>query len=71
LKYDSDFADYIRSYASSGDSTGTDDDDRVDEVNQLLKLNIDCLYYDIDDMLMGHNHKFTVIHLNIPNLLSK
>jgi len=68
-----DFAEYIRSYLPSGDSDGNGH--RDDEVSQLLKLNVDCLYYDTDDMselvIPNHNHKYTAIHLNIHNLPSK
>ena len=68
-----DFGEYIRNYLRSGDGDGTDDGD--DEVSPLLKLNVDCLYYDIDDMaklvIPRHNHKYTAIHLNIHSLPSK
>ena len=63
---------YITSYLRNGDDTT---DDRDDDVNQLLKLNVDCLYYDIDDIakliIPGHNHKYTEIHLRIVNIPSK
>ena len=56
----------------NGDDTT---DDRDDDVNQLLKLNVDCLYYDIDDIakliIPGHNHIYTEIHLRTDNIPSK
>jgi len=59
-----DFGEYIRSYSCSGDSDGTEDED--DEVSQLLKLNVDHLYYDVDDMakllIPGHKHRYTTIN---------
>ena len=68
-----DFGEYLRSYLDSGDGDGTGSGD--DEVSPLLRLNVDCLYYDIDDMVKlaipGHKHRYTAIHLNIHSLPSK
>jgi len=56
----------------NGDDTT---DDRDDDVNQLLKLNVNCLYCDIDDItkfiIPGHNHKYTKIQLSTANIPSK
>ena len=56
----------------NGDDTT---DDRDDDVNQLLKLNVDCLYYDIDNVaklvISRENHKYITIHLNTHNYRSK
>ena len=50
-------------------------DDGVDEVSQLLKLNVDRLYYNIDDVsklvIPGHNHTYTTIYLIIHSLQNK
>ena len=48
-----DFGKYLKSYMDSGQG---DDGDPVDEVSPLLRLNLDCLYYNIDYMV-----KFTTI----------
>ena len=57
------------------DSGQGDDGDPDDEVSPLLRLNLDCLYYNIDDMVkftqLGNNYKYTSIHLNIHSLPSK
>jgi ubiquinone biosynthesis protein Coq4 len=45
------------------------------EVNTLLKLNIECMYYNIDDMHKltkeCAGYMYTAIHLNIHSLPSK
>ena len=57
------------------DSDQCYDGDPDDEVSPLLRLNLDCLYYNIDDMVkftqLGNNYKYTSIHLNIHSLSSK
>ena len=40
---------YMNNYLHDCDGDGTDDED--DEARPLLKLDVDCLYYDIDDMV--------------------
>ena len=67
-----DFGKYLKSYIDSGQG---DDGDPDDEVSSLLRLNLDCLYDNIDDMVkftqLGNNYKYTSIHLNIHSLPSK
>jgi len=45
------------------------------EMSQLLKLNVDCFHYDINDMsklvITGHNHKCTAIQINLHRVPSK
>ena len=43
-----DFGKYQKSYMDSGQC---DDGDPDDEVSMPLRLNLDCLYYNIDDMV--------------------
>ena len=62
------FNEYLSPYRDDG--YGNDRDDEDNESNSLLKLNIECKYYDTDDMTTP-NHKYTAIHLNIRSLPSK
>ena len=62
------FDTYLRSYIK-----GDEDDDEDD--TQLLKLNTNCNYYEIEDMKQfitpNMGHKYTAIHMNVWSLPSK
>ena len=67
------FNEYLAQYRDDG--YGNDGDDEDNEGNSLLKLNIECKYYDTDDMKTfttpNHKYTYTAIHLNIRSLPSK
>ncbi len=65
-----DFNEFLRTYNSNGE----DDDDAE---NGLLNLNLNCDYYDVDDLKQivtttrGNRYRYLAIHLNIHSLASK
>ena len=56
-----DFGKFLKSYMDSGQGDNGDPDD---EVSPLLRLNLDCLYYNIDDMIkftqLANNYKYSL-----------
>ncbi len=69
-----DFDKYLEAYRDSGYDGDSDDDG--DNDGPLQKLNIQCQYYDIENMAnfvqsINQSHKYTAIHVNIRSLPGK
>ena len=69
-----DFGKYVKNYNMNNDC-GNNNNDPDDEMNPLLKLHTECMYYDVDDMDKfvepGNGFTLTCIHMNIHSLPSK
>ena len=61
---------YLEQYQNSGD-----DGDDGEVTDHIWNMNMNCTYYDIDDIHKvgnnNHGYKYTTIHLNIHSLPSK
>ena len=67
------FDEFLNKYRDNG--YGNDNDDEESNNSPLLKLNVDCMYHEMENLKVfittDHKYLYTSIHLNIRSLPTK